>query len=46
MVNKQVITLANNSFFDNQDAIAEMRVAMDNLCRHNQTLKDNILHLR
>lgn len=45
MVNKKITIMANNSTNDG-NAMAEMRVAMDDLCRHNQTFEDNVLHIQ
>lgn len=45
MVNKEVVTLTNNEFVERLTP-PEMRVAMDDLRLHNQTLKYNVIHIQ
>lgn len=46
MVSKWVENLANKSSGSNQDFMAKMRAIMDDLCRQNQTLENNFLHIQ
>ena len=46
MVNKKVTTLANSESNDDEDDMAEMCVAMDDLRRQNKILEDNVFHIQ
>lgn len=46
MVNKKAVISSNNELNDEENVLAEMRVALDDLIRHNQTLEDKILHIQ
>lgn len=45
-MNKNTTTQAIKDFADKEIVIAEMKTAMGDLRRQNQTLEDNILHIQ
>lgn len=45
MGNKKTTTMINEEFDNKKSDTEEMHAAMDDLCRQNQTLKDDVFHV-